>query len=162
MWTTSSNASFNLYLESWADHQYSGVPPSDRFQGGACTSSGHHLYLYGGIEQNTLYQLDTKVRKWKQLSAAVPMKSTGCGMITYDSKIVLFGGYGAQSGTTQPGAEFIRSGQGAFGWTNELHIFDLKKGEEGHHECSLNGKGPCIKSVSPLHGPLYLSYCSPL
>ena len=42
------------------------------------------------------------------------MKKTGCGMIIYDSKIVVFGGSG-------------KSGR-----TNELHTFNLKEGERLH------------------------------
>ena len=52
-------------------------------------------------------------------------------MLAYGSNLVLFGGYGIPSGTTQPGAEFVKSSMyiDGIGWTNELHTFDLIKGE---------------------------------
>ena len=65
--------------------------------------------------QGTLHLLDTRSRRWKLISSeGGPMKKTGCGMIIYDSKIVLFGG-------------FRKSGS-----TNELHTFNLKEGERLH------------------------------
>ena len=50
-------------------------------------------------------------------------------MVTYGSKLVLFGGYGNQLDHTQPGANFFEDGNYGNGWTNELHIFDLETGE---------------------------------
>ena len=37
------------------------------------------------------------------------------------------------SGPTQPGAEFIKNSEvtDGRGWTNELHVFDVQKGEGG-------------------------------
>ena len=37
------------------------------------------------------------------------------------------------SGPTQPGAEFIKDSRftDGRGWTNELHVFDVQKGEGG-------------------------------
>lgn len=50
-------------------------------------------------------------------------------MIVYDGKLVLFGGQGLAVDQSQPGAEFrgdpVFTG---FGWTNELHTFDLNEG----------------------------------
>ena len=44
---------------------------------------------------------------------------------------LLFGGYGIPSDPIQPGAEFVKSSRftDGRGWTNELHTFDLIKGE---------------------------------
>ena len=52
-------------------------------------------------------------------------------MIAFDKKLLLFGGYGYPSHSTQPGAKFIMNSKssGGRGWTNELHLFDLKEGE---------------------------------
>ena len=128
--------SFDPVLESWAENKPSGPPPPGLYSG-ACASAGHHLYVYGGSggsnRHGSLHQLDTKSWTWKQLSSAglSPMKKIACGMVTYGSKLVLFGGYGTSSGPTQPGAEFVKSSKWANGWTNdhELHTFDLKEGE---------------------------------
>ena len=52
-------------------------------------------------------------------------------MIAFDRKLLLFGGYGILSGPTQPGVKFIKNSNSLSGrgWTNELHLFDLKEGE---------------------------------
>ena len=52
-------------------------------------------------------------------------------MIAFDKKLLLFGGYGILSGPTQPYATFIKDRKftDGRGWTNELHLFDLKEGE---------------------------------
>ena len=127
----SSVHSFDPLLEFWDKNKLSGVPPPGLYDGG-CASAGHHVYLYDGSHnQSSLHQLDTRSWTWKQLSSAGPMRKVSCGMVAHDSKLVLFGGYGVQSGPTQPGAEFIKSSDftDGRGWTNEVHTFDLKEGE---------------------------------
>ena len=129
---TSSVHSFDPFLEFWVKNKFSGV---QGLYSGACTSAGHHVYLYGGTDgsrlQSSLHQLDTRSCTWKQLSSAGPMRKSTCGMIAHDNKLVLFGGYGISSGPIQPGAEFIkhRDFTDGRGWTNEVHTFDLKEGE---------------------------------
>ena len=106
--------------ETWNTNTCEGPhPPGIRW--GACASAGHHLYTYGGRdeggnEQGTLHLLDTRSRRWKLISSegGRPMEKTGCGMIIYDSKIVLFGGFSNNRNT------------------NELHTFNLKEGERLH------------------------------
>jgi N-acetylneuraminic acid mutarotase len=55
--------SFDPLLESWAENLCSGVPPPGLYSGG-CAASGHHLYVYGGINgsqiQCSLHRLDTR------------------------------------------------------------------------------------------------------
>ena len=96
------------------------------------TSSGRHLYLYGGCDSSdfhdSLYQLDTESLEWSQLPSG-PMRKYRCGMVSYEDKLILFGGYGTLSGPTQPGAEYIEDTTfPGCGWTNELHMFDVQKG----------------------------------
>ena len=57
------------------------------------------------------------------------MKKRGCGMAFYQTKLVVFGGYIRDSltGYTHPDASFKD------GLTDELHVFDLKEGEEGNY-----------------------------
>ena len=105
--------------ETWNTNTCEGPhPPGIRT--GACASAGHHLYTYGGLDeglnvQGTLHLLDTRSRRWKLISSeGGPMKKAGSRMIIYDSKIVLFGGFGES------------------GRTNELHTFNLKEGERLH------------------------------
>ena len=51
-------------------------------------------------------------------------------MIAFGRKLLLFGGYGIPSGPTQPGEKFKSSNfSDGRGWTNELHLFDIKEGE---------------------------------
>ena len=129
--TTSSVHSFDPFLELWDKNKFSGVPPPALYLG-ACASAGHHVYLYdGSCHLSFLHQLDTRSWTWKKLSSAGPMRKIGCKMVAYDSKLVLFGGYGFPSGPTQPGAEFIKSSTSTdgVGLTNEVHTFDLKEGE---------------------------------
>ena len=131
---------FDMSKETWQPREVE-PPPFSELHAGACTSSEHHLYLYGGEDKisfkNFLYQLDTNLLTWMQLhpplesgAANGPMKKVGCRLVFYkDKEIVLFGG-----------AEFIEhvkystgSRTNKFsdgrGWTNELHTFDVEKGD---------------------------------
>ena len=87
----------------------------------------------GSVDLNSLHQLDTQSWTWSELTKSGPMRKAGCGMIAFDRNLLLFGGYGLPSGPTQPGAKFINDSKYTYhrGWTNELHLFDFKKGEEG-------------------------------
>ena len=98
---------------------------------------GPHIYIYGGTDgshwKSSLHQLNTSSLKWSQLATAGhgPMRKGGCGMVSHDNHLLILGGYGAPSGPTQPGAEFIKDSRstGGLGWTNEVHSYDLKEGE---------------------------------
>lgn len=118
---------FHPLLESWSVTGSSGLHPPGVKQS-ACTSAGHYMYTLGGSDNagtkkyGSLHQLDTKTLTWSLLSSTGPTKH-GCGMVAYSDKLILFGGYGDIP--SHPGAEF-NSGSG---WSNELNMFDLKKGE---------------------------------
>ena len=129
---------FDTRLDSWNKIVTKGSLPPGQYLG-ACASSGDHIYIYGGADgytvQGTLNHIDTKSFTWKQLSPYTndgPMKKTGCGMVFYHNKLVLFGGYTGDppTGRTQPGATY-KDGQ-----TNELHVFDLKEGEKEIIHCN--------------------------
>ena len=128
--------SFDSYLETWTRKITKGDPPPCHYEG-ACASSGHIIYTYGGRDgqsrYGSLYEFNTETSSWRELaphSADSPMKKSNCGMVVWGEKCVLFGGYGIPSGLTQSGADFVRSGRaGGMVWTNEMHTFDLKKGE---------------------------------
>ena len=131
---------FDFLSETWRERAVEGAPPPGICHG-ACASSGQCLYCFGGVDgsayYNSLHQLDTSsaTLKWTQPttpdSSSGPMKKIACGMVSYYSCLVLFGGYGFPCGPTQPGAEFIRSTKvtDGRGWSNELHVFDLTEGE---------------------------------
>ena len=116
---TSTVHLYNPDSETWNTNTCEGPHPPG-ISRGACASAGHHLYTYGGWDegenvQGTLHLLDTRSRRWKLISSeSGPMKKRGSRMVVYDSKIVLFGGYGNS------------------GRTNELHTFTLKEGERLH------------------------------
>ena len=127
---------FDPNLKVWSEIKTTGFPPTGLYLG-ASASSGHHLYTYGGKdEQNfygSLHQLDTRTMMWKQLSAhsaAGPIRKLGAGMVIHGEKLILFGGYGDASDPIQPGSEIIKDGDTGKGWTNELHIFDIIKGRD--------------------------------
>ena len=177
---TSIVSHFDPDAEVWGNDTCEGPHPPG-ISDGATASAGHHLYTYGGYNgahdvQGTLHQLDIESWIWKLVtSGRGPMMKAGCGMITYGSKILLFGGYGTPSAPTQPGAKFIKdpTNSKGLGWTNEVHIFDLQEGEDtlcynlcthdivripsstllfmqvcGHHLVSL-GKGPLQVAIFP-------------
>lgn len=130
----STVSAFNHYLETWTPLRPEGSPPSGT-QCGACTSAGHNLYTYGGWNgdfDGCLNCLDTKALKWTKLASNGPMKKQSCGMIAFNDQLLLFGGYGVHSGhDIQPGSDFVLNGEflDSRGWSNELHLFDLQKGE---------------------------------
>ena len=122
-------------LESWQERRLKGPPPPGVYNG-ACASVGHHAFFYGGLDgtnrHGSLHQLNTSTLIWSVKSTTgPPMRKTGCRMISYDDKLLLYGGYGIPSGPTQPGAEFIKDPRftDGSGWTNELHTFCLEGGE---------------------------------
>ena len=128
---------FDPYLETWATLTPGGSPPSG-IHSGACACAGHHMYTYGGwnvsagSHDGNLHCLDTRTSKWTKLASTGPMKKTASGMIAYGDQLLLFGGAGVPSGPTQPGSEFLLDDKDTdgSGWTNELHTFDLREGEQ--------------------------------
>lgn len=128
---------FNQCVETWQTRATTGRHPPGLYLG-ACASFDHYLYVYGGsdgVRHDSFHRLDTNLLEWSQLpsgstQASGPMRKTGCSMITYKSKLILFGGYGISSGLTQQGAEFIldKKSKDGLGWTNELHMFDEQQG----------------------------------
>ena len=123
---------FNQCTETWQNRPTTGTPLPGLYRG-ACAAMHSNLYVYGGNDgsrqQNSLYKLDTISFKWSQLLSG-PTKKDGCRMISYDESLILFGGYGSPIGHTQSGAEFIKDTTRLHsGWTNELHVFNVKEGE---------------------------------
>ena len=117
---TSTVHCFDSLSETWFQKEYSGLPPPGLVNG-ACATVGHHLYVYGGQdEQNdfhsSLHQLDFRTNTWMMISNDGPRRKGGCGLVSFDSSehLLLIGGYGD-----------------AGGYTDKIHSFDLKEGEEG-------------------------------
>ena len=141
LWKEKNNLSsrvhlFDPYQETWCEATTRGPAPPPGLYNGACASSGHNFYVFGGcdgeVHHSSLHQLDTSTLCWSILSTTTGhMKKSGSKMISYNDQLLLFGGHGIPSGSTQPGAEFVRDTRftGCRGWTNELHTFSLKEGE---------------------------------
>jgi hypothetical protein len=133
--SASSSHSFDPLLEVWDAQTFNGAQPPGLYRG-ASASAGDYVYVCCGHDgsrlQSSLYQLDTKLGTWKELSRDGPMMGkVGCEMISYNSKLLLFGGRGYPTGPTQPGAEFVKDSRrtSGVGWSNECHVFDMKEGE---------------------------------
>ena len=125
---------FDPKLETWRSVKTKGHPPPLLYNGACCASSDHHLYICCGYDgsshYNSLYQLETRTLTWTELLSSDrsgPRKKTGCRMVCYKQKLVLFGGCCDTTGPTQPGASYKNQ------YTNELHTFNLNKGEGVFH-----------------------------
>ena len=112
---------FQPLWESWSQSDCIGpTPPGLLFA--ACASAGHHLYVYGGRDEerrcySSLHQLDLRTNTWRMISSCWggPKRKIGCGLTVYDSSSnLLLIGVQDEHGNT----------------TKEIHTFDLKEGEE--------------------------------
>ena len=130
---------YQPYKESWDEQRLKGSSPPWLY-GGACASTGHHLYLYGGSDgshhQSSLHQINTKSLVCSEVvisnAPLGPMRKMGCRVVTCDDDHLLcIGGHGFPSSPTQPGSKFIKDTRhtSGIGWTNEHHSFHLKEGE---------------------------------
>ena len=129
---------FDPYSELWEQTQVTGDAPSLGTYAGASASLHDDLFSFGGVdgrnkEQSTLHRLDTRTRRWCQLSAqnakGAPMPKFYCGMISFRDSLAVFGGYGTPRGPTEP-QSFIKntSYTDGSGWTNEFHMYSVREG----------------------------------
>ncbi len=121
---------FDPNIEEWASVTTTGPPPPGLFSG-ACASYQQCLYTYGGntrsLDTACLHQLDSRTHTWSQLSYALlsggPVKKSGCKMVCVKGMLVLFGG------------------SVNHGFTDELHTYDLKKGNNITYSCDRTVSG---------------------
>ena len=128
---------FDPFLERWEQQPTTGAPPPGLYSG-ACASILDSLYTYGGLDgssyQSGLHCLCTSAMEWRKLEERFPqdgpMRKIGCHMVQFNDTLVLFGGYGFPRAAIQPGSSFIKikAFSDGRGWTNEFHLFDVKKG----------------------------------
>ena len=110
---------FDISTELWEQEPTHGTPPP-----GLCDTAytvvGSSLFVFGGYDgvsrHNTLFKLDLRNFQWEQVqvskSSSGPQKKISCGMVSYgDNQLVVFAGW---TGSAR---------------TDELHVFDLDKGE---------------------------------
>ena len=110
---------FDISKELWEQKPTHGTPPPGLW-GTAYTVVGSSLFVFGGYDSvshhNTLFKLDLRSFQWEQVQVSNPSsgppRKAGCRMVSYgDNQLVIFAGY---TGIAH---------------TNELHVFDLDKGE---------------------------------
>ena len=108
----------DVIADIWKKHQLKGLHPPGVSQG-ACTVVGDCLYLYGGKNKEgeltgSLFELNMSTKWWRELSCpgtGGPKKKLLCGMVAYNSTLIVYGGLTRHCST------------------NELHKFDIKTGE---------------------------------
>ena len=111
---------FDISTELWEQKPTHGTPPPG-LHDTAYTVVGSSLFVFGGYDSgesrhNTLFKLDLRSFQWEQVQvsnpSSGPQKKEGCRMVSYrDNQLVVFGGC---TGSVN---------------TDELHVFDLDKGE---------------------------------
>ena len=110
---------FDISKELWKQKPTHGTPPPGLWDT-AYTVVGSSLFVFGGYDgvsrHNTIFKLDLHNFQWEQVQvsnpSSGPQKKYGCGMVSYgDNQLVVFAGY---TGSAH---------------TDELHVFDLDKGE---------------------------------
>ena len=110
---------FDISTELWKQKPTHGTSPPGLWYT-AYTVVGSSLFVFGGYDgvshHNTLFKLDLHNFQWEQVQvsnpSSGPQRKSGCRMVSYgDNQLVIFGGY---TGSVR---------------TDELHVFDLDKGE---------------------------------
>lgn len=132
---TSTVHVFDIFTESWETKHTSGSPPPGVY-GGASASTGHCLYQYGGFDGSSscdsFSSLDVTTFQWTELPRGDAMKKSRCTILPWQARgcLVVFGGVGVRIGPIQEGADFKRlsTSKSGHGFTNEMHVFNLKEG----------------------------------
>ena len=128
-WTGSEEKSqdlrqqIDILTEQWEQKATHGNPPGLYLM--AYTVVGSFLFVVGGWDgesrYNRVFNLDLHTCQWEEVQVSNPsrgpQRKTGCGMVSYgDNQLVVFAGYTDS------------------GYTDELHVFDLNKGEYSLHQ----------------------------
>ena len=118
---------FDISTEQWEQKPTHGTPPPG-LSNTAYAVVGSCLFVFGGLDgdesrHNSLFKLDLHTYQWEQVRvsnpSSGPQRKNGCGMVSYgDNQLVVFAGYTGNV-LTYTFSE----------WTDELHVFDLNKGE---------------------------------
>ena len=107
---------FDISTELWEQKPTRGTPPPGLWDT-AYAVVGSCLFVFGGYDgHNSLFKLDLHTFRWEQMRvlnpSSGPQRKSGCGMVSCgDNQLVVFAGWTGSA------------------YTDELHIFDLNKGE---------------------------------
>ena len=110
---------FEISTELWEQKPTRGTPPPGLWDT-AYAVVGSCLFVFGGYDgvshHNSLFKLDLRTFQWEQVRvsnpSSGPQRKSGCRMVSFgDNQLVVFAGW--------TGSER----------TDELHVFDLNKGE---------------------------------
>ena len=136
----SSVNTFDSLFESWEEQITEGTPFFGLYRG-ACVSALDNIYVYGGNDgsnlHGSLHVLDVSTKRWSLLSGEssvgrAPMIKVGCGLAyCLGDNLSLFGGYCRNlDNSIQGGSSFIANHnfEDGRGWSNELHLYSLRKG----------------------------------
>ena len=130
--TNLSVDSYDNLTELWSPLITTGSHPP-KLSGGSGVSHEESFFMFGGMVgsslHNSLYQLDLKNMTFSQVTSNEvdsPMKKRGCGMITYDQSMIIYGGECGPSYPIQQGSELVQNGNRYY--TNDLHSFNIKEG----------------------------------
>ena len=132
---------FDTFNETWTKKTVTGVPPPGLCAGGFAVVA-ETLYDFGGNDgyspYSSLHSLNTVTLEWRKLQsknpADQPMPKSGHGMVTYhdetagETSLAVLAGYAKPTTPIQPGSTFIQNTDTGWGWTNDLHLFDLTNG----------------------------------
>ena len=114
---------FDVTSLDWKQDVLHGCDMHDGLYGMAVTGDGETAYCCCGLVDsivnstyyNTVFEITLSQHLCKELlptsHSLMPEKTLGSGVVQFQDKLILFGGFTGQS------------------WTNELHVFDLKKSE---------------------------------
>ena len=112
----------DIVTRTWERRMTFGKPPPGSWLT-AYTAVGESVYSFGGFDgkddHNSLHQLNIKTWQWNELipinTSTIPLKKIGSRMVPLDGERLL-----------------IFAGETKFGYTDELHIFDIPS------ECASN------------------------
>ena len=117
---TTALETFDVTSVQWEQSQLlNGSSVPDDLRGMAVTNDWETAYCCcgqtGSTYYNTVFEITPSQHLCKELQptspSLMPEKTSGSRVVRFQDKLVLFGGYTGQR------------------WTNELHVFDLKKSE---------------------------------
>lgn len=138
---------FDTKKKLWQMKEVSGIKPAPGVRSAASAAVSKDLFLFGGFDGTTFYNSMhwlEDASEWFELCPQnkieeFPMAKSGAKMVVINDSLVVFAGYGIPHGThpdstqsviIQRGSSFIEDTRydGGAGWTNELHVYNLKKG----------------------------------